>query len=130
MMEFVVGKSYWVLTDLSHSLCIDIHHFNDLKYLELSHTTHRMDDGQKWYFKNFKDGEDPTLVDEPYVVFDQWNIEQWTFKSQDEFLKYLTVHLDNLNSTRDSDEQPLYYFDNEVKQRIKQSQEQNPEVWI
>jgi hypothetical protein len=125
MIELVEGKFYWVLTDTHHSLCLDIHHyFNDLKYLELSHTTHRMDDGKKWYFKNFEDGEDP------YVVIDEWGIEQWIFKSQDDFLKYLTVHVDNLNSMRDSEEQPMYYFDDELKQKIKESQEENPEAWI
>lgn len=122
-LDFIEGQLYWVLTDTSHSLCINKGHFEDLKYLVLSHTTHRMDDGKKWYFEN-------PIEDHGYTIIDEWGIDQWTFKSQDEFLKYLTIHVENLNTDRDGVKKPLYYFDDFVKSKIKESQERSPQLWI
>lgn len=130
MIELKEGHCYWILTAFNHGLVIDKSHFEDLKYLEFSHTTHKLDDGKKWYFRiggMELDHSRYTIVKD-YLVVDEWSMNQRLFKSQDEFLKYLTVYLDNLNS--DESDKVLYYFDDWVKQRIKKSQKENPEIWI
>lgn len=121
--EFKEGEKYWVLTDTTHSLCVDEYHYDDLKHLELSHTTHRMDEGKMWYFKNPEE-------EYGFTILDEWNIEQFVYPTPDDFLYYLVVHLDNINDMRNEPDQPKYYFSDEMKKKIEESQEGNPQIWV
>lgn len=114
MIKLKVKEEYWVLTDLSHSRIIDESNFNDLQLLRLT---------KKGKYFTFENEHHQYMIKED-------DINQLVFKDQDDYLKHLTIHLENLNSNRNPDERLLYEFDDFIKEKIIQSQKNYPEKWI
>lgn len=114
MIKLKVNEKYWVLTDLSHSRIIDESNFNDLRLLRLT---------KKGKYFTFENEQHQYMIRED-------DINQLVFKDQDDYLKHLTIHLENLNLDRNPDERLLYEFDDFIKEKIIQSQKNYPEKWI
>lgn len=114
MIKLKVKEEYWVLTDLNHSRIIDESNFNDLKLLRLTKK------GKYFTFEN---------EHHQYIIRED-DINQLVFKDQDDYLKHLTIHLENLNLDRNPHERLLYEFDDFIKEKIIQSQKNYPEKWI
>jgi hypothetical protein len=114
MIKLKVKEEYWVLTDLSHSRIIDESNFNDLRLLRLT---------KKGKYFTFENEQQQYMIKED-------DINQLVFKDQDDYLKHLTIHLENLNLGRNPDERLLYEFDDFIKEKIIQSQKNYPEKWI
>lgn len=114
MIKLKVKEEYWVLTDLSHSRIIDESNFNDLQLLRLTKK------GKYFTFEN---------EHHQYIIRED-DINQLVFKDQDDYLKHLTIHLENLNLDRNPHERLLYEFDDFIKEKIIQSQKNYPEKWI
>lgn len=111
MIKLKVKEEYWVLTDLSHSRIIDESNFNDLRLLRLT---------KKGKYFTFENEQHQFMIRED-------DINQLVFKDQDDYLKHLTIHLENLNLNRNI---LLYEFDDFIKEKIIQSQKNYPEKWI
>ena len=118
-MSLEIGKSYWILTDLTHRKTIGRSEWEALKYLKCIDMSHRMDDGRRYYF----DGMDSNGR---VVSVQEWDTEQLVFESRDEYLKYMVSHINNLNSG----DYGGYEFDEYFKKLIIESQEENPEELI
>ncbi len=114
MIKLKVKEEYWVLTDLNHSRIIDESNFNDLRLLRLTKK------GKNFTFEN---------EHHQYIIRED-DINQLVFKDQDDYLKHLTIHLENLNLDRNPHERLLYEFDDFIKEKIIQSQKNYPEKWI
>lgn len=114
MIKLKVKEEYWVLTDLSHSRIIDESNFNDLRLLRLT---------KKGKYFTFENEQHQFMIRED-------DINQLVFKDQDDYLKHLTIHLENLNLDRNPHERLLYEFDDFIKEKIIQSQKNYPEKWI
>lgn len=114
MIKLKVKEEYWVLTDLNHSRIIDESNFNDLRLLRLTKK------GKYFTFEN---------EHHQYIIRED-DINQLVFKDQDDYLKHLTIHLENLNLDRNPHERLLYEFDDFIKEKIIQSQKNYPEKWI
>ena len=114
MIKLKVKEEYWVLTDLSHSRIIDKSNFNDLQLLRLT---------KKGKYFTFENEQHQYMIRED-------DINQLVFKDQDDYLKHLTIHLENLNLNRNPHERLLYEFDDFIKEKIIQSQKNYPEKWI
>lgn len=114
MIKLKVKEEYWVLTDLNHSRIIDESNFNDLRLLRLT---------KKGKYFTFENEQHQFMIRED-------DINQLVFKDQDDYLKHLTIHLENLNLDRNPHERLLYEFDDFIKEKIIQSQKNYPEKWI
>ena len=114
MIKLKVKEEYWVLTDLNHSRIIDESNFNDLRLLRLT---------KKGKYFTFENEQHQYMIRED-------DINQLVFKDQDDYLKHLTIHLENLNLDRNPHERLLYEFDDFIKEKIIQSQKNYPEKWI
>ena len=114
MIKLKVNEKYWVLTDLSHSRIIDESNFNDLQLLRLT---------KKGKYFTFENEHHQYMIKED-------DINQLVFKDQDDYLKHLTIHLEDLNLNRNPHERLLYEFDDFIKEKIIQSQKNYPEKWI
>lgn len=114
-----VNDSYWVWVNTDTCEKIDSSCFDNLQYLQLWDITHRLDDGIKYYFINSKDKTNPTIISD-------WQIDDQVFKSQDDFLKYLVTFKNKMNLKNNFNMK----FDDIMKNKIKESQERNPELWI
>ena len=118
-MKPEIGKSYWVLTDLNHKHNIGKPEWEALKYLLCKDSSVKMDDGLRFYFDGTDNNGNPVSIQE-------WELDQLTFKSPDDYLSYMVKHIDNLNSG----DYGGYEFDEFFKELIKNSQDKNPEAWI
>ncbi len=126
-----IGEFYWVFVDdgimyeSKKRFIFDEDEFNNLKYLKLSHLTHRLDDGIKYYFINPETSEKYSVV-EKFIIINAWEMKYLVFPTIDLFLKNiveLSCSTIELNSHG-------YDFDDFMKNKIKESQERNPEIWI
>ena len=114
MIKLKVKEEYWVLTDLSHSRIIDESNFNDLRLKK------KKKKGKYFTFEN----------EQHQFMIREDDINQLVFRDQDDYLKHLTIHLENLNLNRNPHERLLYEFDDFIKEKIIQSQKNYPEKWI
>lgn len=114
-----INNFYWVWVNTDTCERIDSSCFDNLQYLQLWDITHRLDDGIKYYFINSKDKTKP-------IIISDWQIDDQVFKSPDEFLKYLVGFKNKMNLKNNFNMK----FDDIMKNKIKESQERNPELWI
>jgi len=90
----------------------NLDYFESLKPLVFTHTTHRMDDGIRYYF------EDP-LTDYRDSV-DQWSIKNYVFENTHQFLKYTVMEAKRITKPIGIDLQKI----------IDESKEDYPEEWV
>ena len=121
--DLMLGKTYWVLTDLEHGIVLGEREFKALKRCVLYHYLTVAHDNLRYCFREVDEefGEHHELHD--------WESEQWVFNTVDEYLHYLVVHVDGLNN-REDECKLLHTFDDFLKQKITESQEKHPEIWI
>lgn len=119
-MKLKVDNYYWVWVNTDTLELIDKSCIDNLQYLKLWDITHRLDDGIKYYFINSIDNT------KPVVILDDWQVSDQVFKSQDNFLKYLVEFQNKMNLKNNFNMQ----FDDNMRNKIKQSQERNPELWL
>ncbi|RLC47951.1 MAG: hypothetical protein DRH57_03120 [Candidatus Cloacimonadota bacterium] len=77
-----------------------------------THTTHRMDDGERFYFM--------CPLDDIYESVDEWSISSNVFEDEDAFLKFSVYEASRINVQMDD------YF----KDLVEQSKLKYPEKWI
>jgi hypothetical protein len=118
-MNLKIGNEYWVLTDLDHSYRLGKVEYDALKLCILEEIY------QENFASVFKFHEKEYIFNIYNLLEDE--IEQWVYKSVDEYLRYLVVHIHNLNS---SENNIKYSFDDFLKEKILESQEKYPELWV
>ena len=133
-MGLILGKLYWILTDLEHPYVLGEREFNALKLCVLQHYATIDHETIKYYFHRCdENGELDDIMNNCYEMCD-WECEQLVFYSIDEYLHYLVRHVDNLNTNiTDLEFTGInigYSFDDFLKQKILESQEKHPEIWI
>lgn len=112
-MKLKIGSKYWVLTNSMNFQKIGKNTFESLKYLVCMNIVVRMDDGQRFYFAESEN-------DRNYIIIDEWNVKKNVFKSQDAYLHYMVQTIDRTK----------YEFDDFFKNKILESQQENPCAWI
>ncbi len=125
----MLGKTYWVLTDLEHRYVLGEREFYALKKCILQHYITVDHDTIKYCFHVCNGVEPHTDIMGEYHEMYDWECEQMVYFSIDEYLHYLVRHVDNLNSNI-NEEGKIHSFDDFMKQKIALSQEQRPEIWI
>lgn len=121
--DLMLGKTYWVLTDLEHEYILGEREFKALKQCVLYHYLTVAHESIRYCFRAIDD-----FYGEHYELHD-WESEQWVFSNVDEYLHYLVRHVDNLNSNI-NESGVFHSFDDFLKQKIAESQEKHPEIWI
>ena len=118
-MNLIIGKTYFISSDYTLPETLTQADFDVLK--ECVYVGTDADDCP--VFKPVVDQGIPyhTLVDNNYMIFD----------SIDSFLVDLVTGIVNINETVLVDKaHEKYKFDDFFKEKIKQSQENNPEAWV
>lgn len=120
-MQLKTGNEYWLLTDLEHTFIIGATEYYALKLCVLDFV-----DIENYGIRFiFFEKENPTIVHS----FIPNELEQWLYNSPDEYLRYLVEHINSLNNN-EKENKHKYKFDDFMKQKVLESQEQHPEIWI
>jgi hypothetical protein len=130
-----IGDNVWILTSTEHSYVIGKPEYDLLK----PYTYVGSED-------KYPNSNHPDLIlhfEGEYDMYDltQWDAEQIVFKSIDQYLHYLFLHLHNLLLIQDSLEYKYdniaivgnderYRFDDFLKQKIALSMANHPEAWV
>ena len=87
-------------------------YFEALTPMVHTHTTHRMDDGKRFYFE--------CPLEHLHDSVDQWSIKSTVFEDEDDFLIFSVYEANRISNEMDD------YF----KGLVKKSKEKYPEKWI
>ena len=121
-MDLIEGRKYYLMTDESHFAEIDMAHFNSFE----KHTFLRSRFHSSGHVSNVYVSYDFNLVGnlalEEVKTLNEVDVEQKVFKTKDEILKYLLTHVENLGHP--------YRLSKTLKNKVKKSQQRNPELWI
>ena len=109
-MDLETGKIY--LLHCGYFPTWDTEYYDALVPLVFTHTTHRMDDGIRYYF------EDP--IGEYRESVDQWSLKDSVFTSTDKFLRFTVYESERVGQK---------LGDNIIK-LIETSRENSPEEWV
>ncbi len=119
-MTLKTDNYYWVWVNTDIKETINDECYDNLKYLKLWDIGHRLDDGIKYYFIDDRD-----KILKPIIIND-WQLADQVFKSPDAFLKYLVNFQIKMNTKNNF----KMKFNDFMKNKIKESQNSNPDVWI
>ena len=125
MSNIRIGNEYWVLVDLDHDYIIGANEYHNVKHCIFKNLLE--DEGLVKYV--FYPIEVPSNHEKFYDLY-EWEIDQWVFESIDDYLYYLVMHVNNINSAFENNDCPDHTFDDFVKQKILESQENRPEIWV
>lgn len=123
IQNLMLGNVYWVLTDLEHRYVLGESEYRACKqcvlvgYDTINHVN------IKYCFRPTYD-----LPHQQYILYD-WECERMVFLSIDEYLHYLVKYVNGLNANI-YENKVAHSFDDFLKNKIVQSQEKHPEIWI
>lgn len=120
-MQLKTGNEYWLLTDLEHTFVLGEPEYYALKQCVLD-VVEIVDFEVKFIFY---ERENPTMLHS----FMPHELEQWMYDSIDNYLKYLVEHINNLNNN-EKENKHKYQFTDFMRNKILQSQEKHPEIWV
>ena len=120
-MDLREGSDYYIMSDECHSSEIDKDHYETFKkhqyigcrFFTSGHVSN------VYVAYNFSTYE---LLPNTIIELTEDQKEQKVFNDQDEVLKYLVRHVDNLGSP--------YRLDKYLQEKVIKSQKDNPEKWI
>ncbi len=130
-MDLIVGHDYWVLLDthLEKQIFNDCC-FHNLKYMTLVNIINHGDNKKVYHFCTYLESENRTIdrIITPWMTNGLFGfaVDENVFKTPDHFLRKLVDFQYIIKIKRNYD----FGFDPFMKNKIKESQERNPEIWI
>ena len=137
--HFKTGKKYYLFTDNRHFVWGE-KVYNSLQLCTITKTKRGPWDPDDYFvhYRNDVTGENDFFYVEPRGEYttESVNAEWYMFPTKDLFLKYLVNSLDIINHVTSLQTRPdgvkkrFCRFDKFLTQKIKDSQEKHPEIWI
>lgn len=114
-MDIEKGKNYWIVTKKPHSYFLGKNDYIRLKYCTFKNYQFGTSTKQIESLRFYQHGKDF------FYSVSVWQLSSCVFKTKDDYLYYLL---------KKKNKRQNYTFDDFLKQKIKESQQNYPEKWI